>query len=219
MRRPLPPPRLVRWLGVFALLGCLVVAVLAVDLLRDDAAVEDRGSVTEGEVTAVRSVFGRDQVVVSLDKLDGRPVTVTQDGRVQVGQRLVVQYDRDGAVEEGKVAGSTRDARDGRTALGAALGVLVAAATRWRGSARRADRPEVDRPASDGPLPRDVLRWGLWLHAGPAGRKQPGHLEGPGTSCGGACGCTLDPQDARGWVGGRGGPGRPAGRAGAPGDC
>ena len=73
------------------LLGCLVVAVLAVDLLLDDAAVEDRGSGTEGEVIAVRSVFGRDQVVVSLDKLDGRPVTVTQDGRVQVGQRLVVQ--------------------------------------------------------------------------------------------------------------------------------
>ena len=88
MRRPLPPPRLVHWLGVVVLLGCLVVAV---DLLRDDAAVEDRGSLTEGEVTAVRSVFGRDQVVVSLDKLDGRPVTVTQDGRVQVGQRLVVQ--------------------------------------------------------------------------------------------------------------------------------
>ena len=129
------------------------MAVLAVDLLRDDAAVEDRGSVTEGEVTAVRSIFGRAQAVVSLDKLDGRPVTITQDGRVQVGQRLVVQYDRDGAVEEGKVAGSTRDARDGRTALGAALGlglgVLVAPATRWRGSARRADRPEVDRPASD----------------------------------------------------------------------
>lgn len=136
--------RVLRLLCFVLLLLCLVTGALAVDRLRGDAAVEDRGSVTEGAVTEVRQRALRDQVVVSLDGLDGRPITVTKDGPVRVGDRLVVQYDPDGAVTEGKVAGSTRDRDDARAVLAGAavLLVLVAAVTPWRSRAGRERRAQ-----------------------------------------------------------------------------
>ncbi len=143
---------LLRLLGLAGVLVCLVVGGLAGRALLSDRAIEQRGSVTEGVVTEVRGGLlgglGPDRVVVSLDQLDGRPVQVTQDGPVVPGQRLVVEYDPDGAVEQGKVAGSTRDRDDARTALLAAAAVLVVlvAATPWR---RRAGGPAA--PAADPP--------------------------------------------------------------------
>ena len=127
-------------LAVAALLASLVTAGRAVGILLDDRAVDQRGSVTEGVVTQVRDRLWRDQVVVSLDQLDGRPIVVTQDGPVRVGQRLQVEYDPDGPAV-GRVAGSDRDRRDGQRLLtGAAIVlVLVGAGTPWR--RRRAASP------------------------------------------------------------------------------
>ena len=127
-------------LAVAALLASLVTAGRAVGILLDDRAVDQRGSVTEGVVTQVRVRLWRDQVVVSLDQLDGRPIVVTQDGPVRVGQRLQVEYDPDGPAV-GRVAGSDRDRRDGQRLLtGAAIVlVLVGAGPPWR--RRRAASP------------------------------------------------------------------------------
>ncbi len=126
MRRPL-------LLAVIALLASLVTAGLAIGILLDDRAVDQRGSVTEGVVTKVRDRLWRDQVVVSLDQLDGRPIVVTQDGSIRVGERLQVEYDPDGPAV-GRVAGSDRDRRDGRRLLtGAAVAaVLLATGIPWR---------------------------------------------------------------------------------------
>lgn len=131
--------RLLRLLCLAGLLLCVLVGVLAVRALLADRAIEQRGSVTEGVVTEVRDGLLRDRVVVSLDRLDGRPVEVTRVGAVQRGQRLVVEYDPDGAVEQGKVAGSTRDRDDaGKALLGVAVAlVLLAAVTPWRATSRR----------------------------------------------------------------------------------
>ncbi|MBC7374139.1 MAG: hypothetical protein H7323_09135, partial [Frankiales bacterium] len=123
-----------------ALLASLVTAAWAVGILLDDRAVDQRGSVTEGVVAQVRDRLWRDQVVVSLDQLDGRPIVVTQDGPVRVGQRLQVEYDPDGPAV-GRVAGSDRDRGDGQRLLtGAAIVlVLVGAGIPWR--RRRAASP------------------------------------------------------------------------------
>lgn len=123
-----------RLLAAAVLLAALAAAALATSWLLDDRAVEQRGSVTEGVVTEVRERLGRDQVVVSLDLLDGRRITVTKDGDTAVGERLQVQYDPDGGAQVGRVAGSDRDRRDGRLLLAgsAAVLVLVGALTPWR---------------------------------------------------------------------------------------
>ena len=125
-------------LSVSLLLLGLAAGATAVGWLREVRAVDQRGSVTEGVVTQVRDRFWRDQVVVQLDQLDGRPIVVTQDGRVRVGQRLQVEYDPDGPAV-GRVAGSDRDRRDARLLLlGAAAGlVVVGALTPWRSASRR----------------------------------------------------------------------------------
>ena len=126
--------RLLRLLAVTVLLLSVAAGALAVTWLLDDRALDAGGSVTEGVVTEVRTGFGRDEVVVSLDQLDGRPVAVTKDGPVRVGERLAVEYDPDGGAEVGRVAGSDRDLRDGRSLLVGALvvAVLTTAVAPWR---------------------------------------------------------------------------------------
>ena len=126
--------RLLRLPAVAVLLLSVVAGVLATTWLLDDRALDAGGSVTEGVVTDVPQRVGRDEVVVSLDLLDGRPVSVTKDGPARVGERLAVEYDPDGGAEVGRVAGSDRDLRDGRTLLAGALvvAVLTAAAAPWR---------------------------------------------------------------------------------------
>ena len=126
--------RLLGLVAVAVLLLSVAAGALAVTWLLDDRALDAGASVTEGVVTEVRTGFGRDEVVVSLDLLDGRSVSVTKDGPVQVGGRLAVEYDPDGGAEVGRVAGSDRDLRDGRTLLTGAVvvAVLTAAAAPWR---------------------------------------------------------------------------------------
>ena len=91
--------------------------------------------------TPATSERGRDEVVVRLDQRDGRPVSVSADGPAAVGDRLAVEYDPDGGADVGRVAGSDRDHRDGRTVLAVTLvvGVLSAAVAPWR---RRTDRDQ-----------------------------------------------------------------------------
>ncbi|MCW2616837.1 MAG: hypothetical protein JWN08_3831 [Frankiales bacterium] len=137
-------PLVLRLLAAAVLLGCLASCAVATRWLLDDRALEQRGSVTEGVVSEVRERLGRDQVVVSLDLLDGRPVTVTKDGATAVGRRLQVEYDPDGGAQVGRVAGSERDRRDGRLLLAGSAGalVLVATLTPWRRRARAGADPE-----------------------------------------------------------------------------
>ena len=118
----------------------LTAAGVAVGWVRDDRAIDQRGSVTEGVVTAVQERFGRDSVVVRLDQLDNREISVTRVGSPRVGQRLAVEYDPDGP-QVGRTAGTGRDGDDGRRVLLAAavVVVLVAAFTPWR--RRRPDEP------------------------------------------------------------------------------
>ena len=118
----------------------LAAAVVAVGWIRDDRAIDQRGSVTEGVVTAVQEGLGRDSVVVRLDQLDNREISVTRVGSPRVGQRLAVEYDPDGP-QVGRTAGTGRDGDDGRRVLLAAavIVVLVGAFTPWR--RRRPDEP------------------------------------------------------------------------------
>lgn len=121
--------RLLLLLAVLLALVSLGAGGLAARWLLDDRAIEQRGSVTEGVVTEVRERTSRDEVVVRLDLLDGRLLTVTQDGPTAVGRRLQVEYDPDGGPQDARVAGSGRDLRDGRTLLaGAGAGLVLAAA-------------------------------------------------------------------------------------------
>ena len=131
MRRPL------RLLAVLVLLAAVAAGTLGARWLRDDRALDAGGSVTEGVVTAVHRGLGRDEVVVSLDQLDGRRVTVTRDGPARVGGRLAVEYDPDGGAAVGRVAGSDRDRRDGRLLLAGAAAVAVAVLAA-AGTSRRA---------------------------------------------------------------------------------
>ena len=143
MLRRLRPLRL---LAVAVVLLSVMAGVLAAGWLLDDRALDAGASVTEGVITEVRERPGRDEVVVSLDQLDGRPVSVSADGPAAVGDRLAVEYDPDGGADVGRVAGSDRDLRDGRSLLAVALvvGVLTAALAPWR---RRTDR-DPPRPAT-----------------------------------------------------------------------
>ena len=128
------------------LLLILAAAVVAVGWIRDDRAIDQRGSVTEGVVTAVHERFGRDRVVVRLDQLDNREISVTRVGSPQVGQRLAVEYDPDGP-QVGRTAGTGRDGDDGRRVLLAAavVVVLVGALTPWR---RRPEEPTTTTTVS-----------------------------------------------------------------------
>lgn len=130
----------VRLCAALVLLVSLVTGVQGVRLLLADRLLDQRAGITEGLVTAVRDSVLRDRVVVSLDELDGREITVTKVGEPEVGQRLAVQYDPEGPAT-GRVSGSDRDRRDGLIAAvgGAAVAVLTAALAPWR--RRRSVRP------------------------------------------------------------------------------
>lgn len=134
--------RAARWTTTAALLvlGLLVVAATtwALLLVRSDRQLSDRGSVTRATVVREQARIGTDALVVRLDELGGREVTVLRAGE-KVGPQVDVEFDPD-EPDVARIAG-TRAASErarqvfvGELVVGAVL--LVVLAVR-----RRAARP------------------------------------------------------------------------------
>ena len=140
-----------RLLAATLLLAAVTVGLIGGRWMLDDRTLDQRAGVTEGLVSEVREQRGRDQVVVQLDQLDGREIVVTRVGNPEVGERLAVQYDPDGA-QVGRVAGTDRDRSDGRWLLlgAAAVAVLTATLTPWRAREEHAGAavPTTDQPTA-----------------------------------------------------------------------